>query len=366
MTRSTKRPLLPPDSQQFQNQTAFRILERTIKRKGPVDANLFACLNDAKATTLQLFDSQCTAYSFPGFEGMFLIKKAIPNPLQFEIVQQALHKWTMPPNVSNLDSHFHVPIQGIWNAYKNWKEIDQLNGIEEEPKVKKRLFEGLASESQLTGVDITGLKPCELKKAKVISIYDPETKLMIDSPVDSMLRDGDQPIEKVLNRLRWVTLGYQYNWSKKEYHFERVPPFPPFLASISQHIVEQTSCLTDYNPDTWKPEAGIVNFYQPKDSLTAHQDKSEVNKISPLLSLSIGLDCVFLFGSEDRGKKPICLLLESGDIVIMSGNARQAFHGVPRVLEGTCPEHLRHSTSDPLLSSHLEHTRCNINIRQVF
>ena len=357
-----KSKILPADSKLFQNQTEFRILERKIKRKGPLDFSLVESLEDATSSTVDLFGSVVKAYSFKGFEGLFLLKNAIPKDMQLPIIKKVLQEWTMPPNISNLDSHFHLPNKGIWNEYINWKK-DDIFGVEE-PMMKKRFFEGVQPLDliELKTLGDKGVNSCEVKKERVISVYDPERDLTIDSPVDSMVRDNDQPISKIINRLRWVTLGYQYNWSKKEYHFDRVPAFPDSLSAMSQHIVDQTESLTGYLPEKWKAEAGIVNFYQPGDTLTAHQDKSEPNTSSPLLSLSMGLDCIFLFGTYDRSDKPIAIHLESGDIVIMSKKARRAFHGVPRVMQNTCPGHL---LDESLISKHLEHTRVNINIRQV-
>ncbi|KAJ3306621.1 hypothetical protein HDV03_004761 [Kappamyces sp. JEL0829] len=302
---------------------------------------------------LDCWGRQRTAYSIPSFPGLWLVKDALSHEMQLQIAREALEQWAKPPNISNLDSHFQLSVEGIWNQYTAWRQ----KKTDAAPLVKKRHFAPAPLPETHDG------KLCELKKQRVYSVYDKESGLTIDSPVDYMIRDDDVELPKVLNRLRWVTLGHQYDWSKKEYHFDRVPPFPASLERISRQIVELTSPLTGYDPQKWKPEAGIVNFYQPGDSLTAHQDKSEINTEAPLLSLSIGLDCAFCFGTEDRAEMPIALHLQSGDLVIMSGPSRKAFHGVPRVMEGTLPSHLAH---DSLLSEHLSHTRVNINIRQVF
>lgn len=102
---------------------------------------------------------------------------------------------------------------------------------------------------------------------------------------------------------------------------------------------------------------------QRGDSLTAHQDKSEPNPSAPLVSISIGLDAVFLIGSSSRDVKPLAILLKSGDVLVMAGPARRSFHGIPRVEPCTlstawdnCSEDLRKFMTD---------SRININVRQV-
>ena len=102
----------------------------------------------------------------------------------------------------------------------------------------------------------------------------------------------------------------------------------------------------------------------------------------------LGNAAVFLIGGQTRDQEPIPLLLRSGDVVVMSGpQCRRAYHGtkqlkgfslrfmmacyvgVPRVLDGTLPDHLLSFGEDlesDLLENYLRTTRININVRQVF
>jgi len=126
--------------------------------------------------------------------------------------------------------------------------------------------------------------------------------------------------------------------------------------------------------ETYEPDAGIVNFYQTKDTLMAHVDRSEVCATSPLVSVSLGCAAVFLIGGLTRDVEPVPILLRSGDIVIMSGpQCRRAYHGVPRILSDTLPPHFGGALEaenesdewDPY-EEYLKSTRININVRQVF
>lgn len=105
----------------------------------------------------------------------------------------------------------------------------------------------------------------------------------------------------------------------------------------------------------------------------AHVDRSEVCSTSPLVSISLGNAAIFLIGGRTRDVDPVPLLLRSGDVVIMSGPVcRRAYHGVPRILEGSLPLHLKsENIDDPNgewtpYDQYMRTTRININVRQVF
>ncbi|RKP27551.1 alpha-ketoglutarate-dependent dioxygenase AlkB-like protein, partial [Syncephalis pseudoplumigaleata] len=98
---------------------------------------------------------------------------------------------------------------------------------------------------------------------------------------------------------------------------------------------------SSYDYGGYQPEAGVVNFYQLRNTLTAHVDKSEENMEAPLVSLSIGHACIYLLGGEDRGQPPVPIYLRSGDVLVMTGASRYAYHGVPRIVENSLPDWLR-------------------------
>lgn len=313
------------------NSTQFRIVERSIKQSAlPIDSSLLVDWGMFEQAPIQIFGNSRTVYSSKECEGLFIIRGAIPKEIQMELVKLILESWSRPPNVSNLDSHFLLNPMGIWNQYV------ECQTLKREDAIKRRFFD------------------------KVGSLQD--NGILIDSPVSHMLEKADLPISLVLPRLRWLTLGYQYDWSCKEYHMDRVALFPAYLDSITKEIIRLAAPFVGYESHEWRAEAGIVNFYQVGDSLTAHQDKSELNTKAPLLSISIGLECVFLIGTENRNDQPMAIKLESGDLVIMSGKARRSFHGVPRVLKDTLPSYL---TNHGSFSEYLSRTRINLNIRQV-
>jgi DNA oxidative demethylase len=84
----------------------------------------------------------------------------------------------------------------------------------------------------------------------------------------------------------------------------------------------------------FRPDACLVNRYEPGARLTLHQDRNERDFGQPIVSVSLGLPAIFLFGGPRRIDRPRRLALEAGDVVVWGGPARLAFHGVDKLAEG--------------------------------
>ncbi|KPI37756.1 Alpha-ketoglutarate-dependent dioxygenase abh1 [Cyphellophora attinorum] len=161
-------------------------------------------------------------------------------------------------------------------------------------------------------------------------------------------------IERLLSRkLRWMTLGGQYDWTNKKYPDEVPPAFPADIAQLLRTVF----------PDV-DAQAAIVNLYTPGDILAVHRDVAEECDRG-LISISIGCDALFLVGNED-GTKHATLRLRSGDAVVMSGTSRYAWHGVPKILPNTCPDYLREWPEEyPRWKGWMTSKRINLNVRQM-
>lgn len=135
-------------------------------------------------------------------------------------------------------------------------------------------------------------------------------------------------VQTVLDKkLRWVTLGGQYDWTAKLYPPEAPPPFPQDIAKLLQAAFPETDA-----------QAAILNLYSAGDTLSAHRDVSEDCDVG-LISVSFGCDGLFLV-SHDDGNGCEVIRLRSGDAVYMNGASRFAWHGVPKILPSTCPSWL--------------------------
>jgi alkylated DNA repair protein (DNA oxidative demethylase) len=87
----------------------------------------------------------------------------------------------------------------------------------------------------------------------------------------------------------------------------------------------------------YAPEACLINRYEPGAKLSMHIDKDERDQIAPIVSVSLGLPAVFLWGGKRRADRPRRIRLESGDVVVWGGPARFIYHGVAPLPAGIHP-----------------------------
>jgi alkylated DNA repair protein (DNA oxidative demethylase) len=85
------------------------------------------------------------------------------------------------------------------------------------------------------------------------------------------------------------------------------------------------------------PDSCLINRYEPGTRLSLHQDRNERDFGAPIVSVSLGLPAVFLFGGSRRADRARRVRLESGDVVVWGGPARLAFHGVAPLADGDDP-----------------------------
>lgn len=83
------------------------------------------------------------------------------------------------------------------------------------------------------------------------------------------------------------------------------------------------------------PEACLVNFYETGTKMGLHQDRDEEDLAAPVVSISLGDDCLFRVGETTRGGRTTSIRLASGDIVVLGDEGRLAFHGVDRIYPAT-------------------------------
>uniref|UniRef100_UPI00358E40A1 nucleic acid dioxygenase ALKBH1 isoform X1 n=1 Tax=Myxine glutinosa TaxID=7769 RepID=UPI00358E40A1 len=166
--------------------------------------------------------------------------------------------------------------------------------------------------------------PCKPNVCNV-DAHEPER----GDPWQDGLRTGKDDAHRprsLLERLRWVTLGFHYNWDSKKYTAQHWSPFPTDLGKLS-------SCLLRIcGFPMFLPEAAIINYYRLDSTLGIHTDSSELDLTQPLLSLSFGQSAIFLLGGTQRDDPAVPLWLHSGDVMVMFGDARQRFHAVPRIV----------------------------------
>lgn len=85
------------------------------------------------------------------------------------------------------------------------------------------------------------------------------------------------------------------------------------------------------------PEACLINLYELKSRMGAHQDKDERAPDAPIVSVSFGLSARFRIGGTSRSGPTRSFVLDHGDVLVFGGPARMAYHGIDRVLPGVHP-----------------------------
>ncbi len=143
--------------------------------------------------------------------------------------------------------------------------------------------------------------------------------------VPTMPRSGKPMQVRMSNcgSLGWVTdkeRGYRY----QDTHPVSGKPWPPIPAELMALWQE----LADYPAP---PEACLINFYADTAKMGLHQDRDEEEFEAPVLSVSLGDDCLFRIGGTSRGGKTRSIRLASGDVVLLGGPSRLRYHGVDRI-----------------------------------
>jgi alkylated DNA repair protein (DNA oxidative demethylase) len=106
------------------------------------------------------------------------------------------------------------------------------------------------------------------------------------------------------------------------------PPMPPAFLELAG-AAAQAGGFSGFTPD-----ACLINRYDPGARLTLHQDKDERDLSAPIVSVSLGLPAIFLFGGDSRKDKQRRVPLQHGDVVVWGGPARLHHHGVLALKDG--------------------------------
>ena len=127
----------------------------------------------------------------------------------------------------------------------------------------------------------------------------------------------------------WVTdrTGYRYDPNDPDTGMPW-PPMPPLLRVLAGQAAAEAGF------DGFLPEVCLINRYVPGARMSLHQDRDEHDFIAPIVSVSLGLSAIFLFGGLQRSDKTRRFRLEHGDVVVWGGPARLVFHGVAPLADG--------------------------------
>jgi DNA oxidative demethylase len=130
-------------------------------------------------------------------------------------------------------------------------------------------------------------------------------------------------------RAGWVT-------DRKGYRYELIDPitgtpWPP-MPEVFRLLAASAAAAGGYAG--FEPDACLMNLYEPGTRLSLHRDENERDLTAPIVSVSLGLPAIFLFGGNRRSDRPRRILLESGDIAVWGGPDRLVYHGVAPLAHG--------------------------------
>jgi alkylated DNA repair protein (DNA oxidative demethylase) len=127
----------------------------------------------------------------------------------------------------------------------------------------------------------------------------------------------------------WVTdrTGYRYDGADPE----SGKPWPAMPAAFRELAA---SAAREGGFAGFAPDACLINRYESGAKMSLHQDRDEQNFAAPIVSVSLGLSAIFLFGGLKRSDTPRRYRLSHGDVVVWGGPSRLFFHGVAPLADG--------------------------------
>jgi alkylated DNA repair protein (DNA oxidative demethylase) len=127
----------------------------------------------------------------------------------------------------------------------------------------------------------------------------------------------------------WVTDRRGYRYEPADPLTGRAwPPMPGLFRELAVGTANAAG-FAGFDPD-----ACLINRYEPGSRLSLHRDENERDLAAPIVSVSLGLPAVFLFGGSRRTDRARRIALESGDVVVWGGPSRLNYHGVAPLPEG--------------------------------
>ena len=156
--------------------------------------------------------------------------------------------------------------------------------------------------------------------------------IVAQSPFRHMSTPGGHQMSVAMTNcgsLGWVSdhTGYRYDAidpaSGKPW-----PEMPPVFRELAGQAAAQAGFAG------FRPEACLVNRYEPGARLSLHQDRDEQNYDAPIVSVSLGLPATFLWGGVRRADRPARYRLVHGDVVVWGGPSRLIYHGVAPLADG--------------------------------
>lgn len=123
----------------------------------------------------------------------------------------------------------------------------------------------------------------------------------------------------------WVSDRSGYRYEKAQSDGSDWPEIPGSLLALWDRLADSDR----------QPQCCLINFYGENVRMGLHQDNDEADYSQPVLSISLGDDALFRVGGTKRSDETKSIWLKSGDIALLTGPSRLAFHGIDRIRFGS-------------------------------
>jgi alkylated DNA repair protein (DNA oxidative demethylase) len=160
-------------------------------------------------------------------------------------------------------------------------------------------------------------------------------EIVAAAPLRQMVTPGGLAMAVAMSNcgpLGWVSdrAGYRYQASDPQ-SGRPWPPMPAAWQGLARAAAARAG-FADFAPD-----ACLINRYAPGTRLSLHQDKDERDFSQPIVSVSLGLPAVFLFGGLRRTDRASRITLTHGDVLVWGGPDRLRYHGILPLKDGEHP-----------------------------
>lgn len=194
------------------------------------------------------------------------------------------------------------------------------------------LFDGIDSEASIALGAESFLLP-KFALAHETAILTALEDIIRIAPLRSMSTPGGQMMSvktTSCGALGWVSdrRGYRYE-ANDPLSGKPWPVMPQVFADLAQEAAEQAGF------HQFRPDACLINRYEIASKMGLHQDKDEQDFSQPIVSVSLGIPAVFLFGGLRRSERVLRVALQHGDVVVWGGVDRLRYHGIMPIKPAT-------------------------------
>lgn len=188
------------------------------------------------------------------------------------------------------------------------------------------LFDSLLTESH---VEPLGPAACILRgfvRGQEKELLEAVNRIAEAAPFRNLITPGGYRMSVAMTNcgaLGWVS-------DRSGYRYDSLDPLTqkpwPSMPALFQQLAESAAQRAGFA--VFRPDAVLINRYEPGTRLSLHQDKDEKDAAAPIVSVSLGVPAKFIWGGLRRSDSTRRILLESGDVVVWGGESRFTFHGV--------------------------------------